>query len=105
MPMRHPVFPILSCSFLLAGCITGSTPQPTPVAAAPAVVTGPPACAQPIREYVALVDSDVEAGHLNRDVHRRISNDLFGVRSHCAAGRVEPALVDLAEIKRRYGYR
>jgi hypothetical protein len=89
----------------LAGCITGSTPQPTPVAASPAVITGPPACAQPIRDYTALVDSDVEAGHLNREVHRRISNDLLGVRSHCAAGRVEPALVDLAEIKRRYGYR
>jgi hypothetical protein len=47
----------------------------------------------------------VTSGNLNRDVHRRITNDLFGVRSHCASGRVGPALADLAAIKTRYGYR
>jgi hypothetical protein len=102
--MRLPPFAILSCSLALAGCITTGDPAPTTVAAAPVVVTGPPACAQPIREYLAIIDRDVETGYLNRDVHRRVSNDLFGVRSHCSAGRVGPALTDLAAIKQRYGY-
>jgi hypothetical protein len=104
MMRRHAPWTLL-CALLLAGCVTGGDPTPTQVAAAPVVVTGPPACAQPIRDYVALVDSDVNSGHLNRDVHRRMSNDLLGVRSYCSAGRVAPALADLAEIKRRYGYR
>ena len=103
--MPRTLFALPCCSLVLAGCVTGSDPTPTQVVAAPVVVTGPPACAQPIRDYVALVDSDVGADHLNRDVHRRIANDLTGVRSHCAAGRVGPALTDLAQIKRRYGYR
>ena len=102
--MNRALFAILSCSVALAGCATSSDPIPTQVTTAPAVVTGPPACAQPIRDYVALIDSDADTGHLNRNVHRRITNDLFGVRLHCSAGRVGPALTDLAEIKRRYGY-
>jgi hypothetical protein len=96
---------LLSCSIALAGCVTGSTPTATPIAAELAVVTGPPACAQPIRDFIAFLAKEEDEGYLNRDVHQRIRSDLFGARSHCSAGRVEPALTDLAAIKRRFGYR
>ena len=95
---------ILFCTLALAGCITTADPVPTPVSTIEPV-KGPAACAQPIGDYVNVIEADVTSGHLNRDVHRRITNDLFGVRSHCSAGRVGPALADLAAVKARYGYR
>jgi len=95
---------ILFCTLALAGCITTGTPVPTPVAAVEPV-KGPTACAQPIGDYVNVIEADVTSGNLNRDVYRRITNDLFGVRSHCTSGRIGSALVDLAAIKARYGYR
>jgi hypothetical protein len=102
--MPRPFLAILLASIALGACAT-SQPEPTPVVSTFPAVAGPEACAQPIREFQTVVESDVSTGHLNADVHRRMSADLFGVRSHCAAGRTGPALTDLAEIKRRYGYR
>ena len=95
---------LLFCMLALAGCITAGDPVPTPVSTVEPV-KGPAACAQPIGDYVNVIEADVTSGNLNRDVHRRISNDLFGVRSHCTSGRVGPALTDLAAVKARYGYR
>lgn len=102
MPRHLPA--ILFCTLALAGCMTASDPVPTAVDTVEPV-KGPPACTQPIGDYVNVIEADVTSGNLNRDVHRRITNDLFGVRSHCASGRVDPALVDLSAIKARYGYR
>ena len=103
--MPRQILAILLSSIALAGCATAPDPAPTPVASTLPAVTGPEACAQPIREYQSVIENDLSSGHLNADVHRRVSADLFGVRSQCAAGRINPALADLAEIKRRYGYR
>ena len=79
MPRYLPA--ILFCTLALAGCITTADPVPTPVATVEPI-KGPAACAQPIGDYVNVIEADVTSGHLNRDVHRRITNDLFGVRSH-----------------------
>jgi hypothetical protein len=105
MPLRLAA--LLATCLLVAGCITATDTAPARTATAipSPPVAGPPACAKPIGDYVAIIDADAETGNLNRDVYRRITADLTGVRSHCSAGRVGPALTDLAEVKRRYGYR
>jgi hypothetical protein len=85
--------------------ISAAAPEPAPGVATRPALTGPPACTRPIAEYERVIDDDVTTGHLNQAVYNRIVNDLQGVRSSCAAGRVGPAVSDLAAVKARYGYR
>jgi hypothetical protein len=107
-----PRLSALCLAFALAACASSETPPPVSAGAAPGsgmvsrpALVGPAACTKPIGDYERLIDDDVTTGHLSKSVYDRIVNDLVDVRASCAAGRSGPALVDLAAVKARYGYR
>jgi hypothetical protein len=108
-----------SLALLLAACAGDSVSnRPMATATGPSVITGlggggapftpvagPPGCAGPISDYLRLIDSDAETGHLNPGVYNRLRTDLDPVKATCAAGREAEARNQLAALKARYGYR
>ena len=97
---------------LVAGCASGPNSMATPMASASLPAgppsfrnAGPPACAEPISEYEAVIDNDQRTGHLNPAVYRRIVADLEVVKTTCGASQIADARARLAGVKHRYGYR
>lgn len=98
----------------LAGCQTAAeapAPQPVPQPAAQPYVTRPDfrlpegaGCSGAIARFRAVIDNDLATGHVNRDVHGQMANELRGPEAACAAGRQGEATAGLAAVKRRHGY-
>ena len=113
--MRHSParFAWIAIVLGLSGCnATAPAPQ---AAAAPAsgipYVTAPgfklpegTGCAGAVARYQAIMDNDLETGHVNKTVHTAISGEIAGARSACAAGRDSEAQGLIVASKKRHGY-
>jgi hypothetical protein len=66
---------------------------------------GPAECAEPIRQFVEVLDRDVAAGRMDQSMHTRIVGELRTVRSACDSGGEDDANHQLGVVKARYGYR
>jgi len=92
-------------SVITGSGMTGSGMTGAGPAGPRAMVAGPQGCAEPISEYLQLIDRDAETGHLNPGVYNRVTTDLEPVKRACAEGREADARNQLAGVKARYGYR
>lgn len=109
---------IASCfvPFFVAACASGGGGMPgstggqqfaagPSVISAPPMVSGPAGCSGPIGEYLSIIYKDSETGSLSPSVFNRVSEDMDSVRKTCAANREKEALSQLANVKKKYGYR
>ena len=107
----------LSVSLLLTLCLSAcNTTSPAPVAAAAPssgipYVTAPgfklpegPGCAGDVARYQAIMDNDLETGHVSKAVHTAISGEISAARSVCAAGRDGEARGLVVASRKRHGY-
>jgi hypothetical protein len=62
-------------------------------------------CSGEIARYRAVVENDVETGHVGKPVHDRIVADLNRASSACAAGQDSEAVRMVNATKSRFGYR
>ena len=62
-------------------------------------------CTGEVARYRAVMDNDVQVGHVNRSVYDRVSVEIDRAASACAAGRDAEATQMIAATKSRYGYR
>ena len=113
---RLAVFALLP---LLGACNSAAPPPP---AAAPSsapvpnssripYVTAPgfklpegAGCSGDVARYQAVMDNDLETGHVNKSVHAVISGEIAQARSACAGGRDGEARGLIAASKKRHGY-
>ena len=113
--MRYFDFRLASLALVagLAACnTTASAPQPpaTPASGIP-YVTAPgfklpegSGCAGDVARYQAVMDNDLETGHVNKGVHTIISGEISAARSACAAGQKAQASSLVNASKMRHGY-
>jgi hypothetical protein len=104
---------LLAALLGLAACnSTAPAPQaaPTPSSGVP-YVTKPGfklpeggGCAGETARYQAIMDNDLETGHVNKAVHSEISGEIAGARSACAAGRDAEARGLVTASRKRHGY-
>lgn len=62
-------------------------------------------CSGEVARYRAVMDNDVQVGHVNRSVYERVTGDIDRAEAACAAGRDAEATQMIASTKSRYGYR
>lgn len=97
-------------TFLAALVLAGICPAAAASAQSTVIVTihrginGHPECSRAIEEFVAVIDSDVETGNLNRSAYTRIVADLRTIKSACVTGNEKDVLRRLSVVKHRYGY-
>jgi hypothetical protein len=98
-----------SAAIALVGCNQTSAPG-SAAASAPGVTpssfrlpdgTG---CAGEVARFQAVIDNDVQIGHVNQSVYNRMSSDLSRASAACSAGRDAEAAGQLRTTKARYGY-
>ncbi|MGL4290624.1 MAG: hypothetical protein ACRCVA_30015 [Phreatobacter sp.] len=99
---------------VLAGCNTAAEApavQPASQGATPQYVTRSDfrlpegtGCSGEIARFRAVMDNDLQTGHVNREVHGRVIADLRGPEQACAGGRDGEARGGLRTVKSRYGY-
>lgn len=112
--MRH-ILGLAAVGFLataLSACNT-TAPPPTPRIPASGIpyVTAPgfrlpegAGCAGDVARFQAVMDNDLETGHVNSAVHTQISGEIAGARSACTAGRDAEARGLIVAAKKRHGY-
>lgn len=61
-------------------------------------------CAGEAARYQAIMDNDLETGHVNKAVHGEISGEIAGARSACTAGRDGEARGLITASRKRHGY-
>jgi hypothetical protein len=61
-------------------------------------------CAGEVARFQAVIDQDVQIGHVNQSVYNRINGDLSRAAATCSAGRDAEALGQVRATKARYGY-
>ncbi|QCI66085.1 hypothetical protein [Phreatobacter stygius] len=98
-------------ALVLAGCNTAAEAPAAQPAAAPQYVTRSDfrlpegaGCSGEIARFRAVMDNDLQTGHVNREVHGRVIADLRGPEQACAGGRDGEARSALRTVKSRYGY-
>ena len=100
-------------AFALSAC-NSSAPSPQ-AAAGPSsgipYVTAPgfklpegTGCAGEVARYQAVMDNDLETGHVNAAVHTKISGEIATARSACTAGHDGQARGLVVASKKRHGY-
>lgn len=111
---REPILALSFTALLSGGCTQTNAPRPVAAAsAAPGSGITPSGfrmpegagCSGEIARYRAVIDNDVEIGHVARSVHGRIVADLNRASSACAAGRDAEAVQMVNATKSRFGYR
>ena len=109
-------FPL--AALLLLGACNNAAPRPQAAAPAPApnssripYVTAPgfklpegAGCAGDVARYQAVMDNDLETGHVSKSVHSVISGEIAQARGACAGGREAEARSLLSASKARHGY-
>ena len=113
MHQRLLALTALLAAAALAAC-TSAGPPPAPSRPAPSgipYVTAPgfklpegAGCAGGVARYQAIMDNDLETGHVNKSVYAQINGEIEGARAACSAGRDGEANGLLAASKRRHGY-
>lgn len=81
----------------------GAAPSAGPAPALAALPSGS-GCSAEITRFRAVLDNDLQVGHVDRSVHGRASSDLGSASQACAAGREAEARVQLRATRARYGY-
>ena len=61
-------------------------------------------CAGEVARYQAIMDNDLETGHVNKAVHGEISGEIAGARSACSAGREGEARGLVTASRKKHGY-
>ncbi len=109
--MRAHLFLAAGLAAALAGCNAArqsqiAPPAPAARAAAPSDVQAPdaPGCAGAVGRYRAVIDNDLDMGHVNKSVHAQISNEISEAASACSSGQDGRALSLLRASKSRHGY-
>ena len=113
MPRR---FIALASLLALAAC---NSTAPAPQASAPPrvassripYVTDPgfklpegAGCSGDVARYQAVMDNDLQTGHVNKGVYETISGEIAHARAACAAGRDGEARALVSSSKARHGY-
>lgn len=93
----------------VAGC--NQTSVPDQASLAPGVtpagfsMPGGTGCSGEIARYRAVMENDVQIGHLNRSVYDKVTTEIDHAAAACAAGRDAEAVRMVEATKARYGYR
>ena len=113
MPSAYLPAALFVALLCLPACnATAPAPQasPTPSSGIP-YVTKPgfklpegAGCAGEVARYQAIMDNDLETGHVNKTVHETISSEIAGARSVCAAGKDGEARSLVIASRKRHGY-
>lgn len=98
------------CAGLSACSTTASAPAAAPSSAIP-YVTAPgfklpdgTGCAGEVARYQAIMDNDLDTGHVTRAVHAMIVSEISAARSACAGGRDGEARGLVVASRKRHGY-
>ena len=102
----------LVAALTLAACNSSAPPTaPSPASSRIPYVTAPgfklPAgegCAGDVARFQAIMDNDLETGHVNKSVYAQINGEIAGARAACASGRDGEARGLLLASRRRHGY-
>ncbi|MET0745956.1 MAG: hypothetical protein ABWY78_21465 [Microvirga sp.] len=62
-------------------------------------------CAGEVDRFRAVMDNDLQMGHVAASVHGRAKKDIDGAASACASGRDAQAVAMIEAARGRYGYR
>jgi len=62
-------------------------------------------CAGEVDRFRAVIDNDLQMGHVAAGVHVRAKKDIDGAASACASGRDAQAVAMIEAARGRYGYR
>jgi hypothetical protein len=62
-------------------------------------------CAGEVDRFRAIMDNDLQMGHVAASVHGRAARDIDGAAAACAAGRDGQAVAMIEAARGRYGYR
>jgi hypothetical protein len=108
--MRHLVLTLALP--LLAACNSAAPPAaPATSAAAPNGVTPSSfrlpegsGCSGAIGRFNAIIDNDLETGHVNAKVHTAMKGELEKASAACSAGKDAQAQAMVAAIRKRHGY-
>ena len=107
MSLRAIMIPVMGLA--LAACTPTTAPPPAAAAAGvtPSGFRLPegPGCAGEVARYRAIMENDLETGHVNRKVHDRVITEIDQAEAACAGGRDAEAIRMIAATKSRYGYR
>ncbi len=96
---------------LLAACNSASPPAPATYAAAPTGVTPSSfklpegsGCSGAVSRLNAIIDNDLETGHINPKVHKAMKSELDSAAAACSAGKDAQAEAMVAATRKRHGY-
>jgi hypothetical protein len=110
--MTHLPSPRLAClglaAILLAGCNQAAAPPPSAsvqgVTRSSFQLPSGSGCAGEVGRFHAVIDNDVQIGHLNKSVYDRMVAEVDRASAACAAGRDAEATSLLRSTKSRFGY-
>ncbi len=95
-------------AFSTAGCNSPRTPQVAtaapPPAAPEAKLPEGSGCAAAIGRYKAVIENDLNMGHVNKSVYGQIQGEIGEASSACAAGQDARAVSLIRASKSRHGY-
>ncbi len=106
---------------LLAACNTTDGPAPVAYQPAPqpaAAYSGTPqyvtpsgfqmpqgtGCHGEIARFRAVMDNDVQIGHVTQPVYQRVVSELGSAQNACSSGNEGAAMAQLRAVKSRHGY-
>jgi hypothetical protein len=103
---------LMIAAFALSACQqTAPAPQPVAVPSAPNGVTrsdfrlpDAPGCAGDVARFQAVMDNDLETGHVNKKVYEQVSADIDRAAIACKAGKEGEASAMIRGTKSRFGY-
>lgn len=112
MTIPFRLLPLTAAVLLLAACN-----QSTQQAAAPQAPTQPSyvtpssfrmpdgaGCTGAVNRYRAIMNNDLETGHVNKTVYDQISKEIDGAAQLCAAGNDGGARAAISASRSRHGY-
>jgi ATP/maltotriose-dependent transcriptional regulator MalT len=62
-------------------------------------------CKGDVDRYRAVMDNDLQMGHVNASVYNRVAKEIDQASSACSAGQDARAVTMINATKSRYGYR
>ena len=104
---------ILAIALPLVAACNSATSPPAPAASATAPNGVTPSsfhlpegsgCTGAIGRFNAIIDNDLETGHVNAKVHKAMKAELDQAAAACSAGRDAQAEAIVAATRKRHGY-
>jgi hypothetical protein len=113
-PSGFRFFLIFVALVAAAGCTQTAGPSPAPAPAATSAAAGVTpstfrlpegsGCAGEVGRYRAVMENDLETGHVTRAVHDRVVLEIDRAASACSAGRDAEAIRMIHATKAKFGY-